>query len=106
MVDEDLDYSAGGLQRRTGCFEYMLAEVCLGYVGAVTARNSREWRQLVEVRRVVETVLLDQETVYTPQQSNDRLPLGLKGSLNEYKLDPRCASIRWKHDARKRNGAN
>jgi hypothetical protein len=43
--------------------------------------------QLIEVCRVVDTVLIDQETVYTPRQSNDRLLLGLKGSLNEYELD-------------------
>src|ERR1022692_1571248 len=72
----------------------MVAEVCLGMVEAVAtrevsrfARNSREWQQLVEVCRVVDTVLIDQETVYTPRQSNDRLLLGLKGSLNEYELD-------------------
>jgi hypothetical protein len=41
----------------------------------------------VEVCRVVDTVLIDQETVYAPRQSNDRLLLGLKGSLNEYELD-------------------
>ena len=51
------------------------------------ARNSREWQQLVEVCRVVDTLLIDQETVYAPRQSNDRLLLGLKGSLNEYELD-------------------
>jgi hypothetical protein len=63
-------------------------------VGAVAARevsrfarNSREWQKLVEVCRVVDTLLIDQEMVYTPRQSNDRLLLGLKGSLNEYELD-------------------
>jgi DNA invertase Pin-like site-specific DNA recombinase len=63
-------------------------------VGAVAARevsrfarNSREWQQLVEVCRVVDTVLIDQETVYAPRASNDRLLLGLKGSLNEYELE-------------------
>jgi DNA invertase Pin-like site-specific DNA recombinase len=72
----------------------MVAEVCLGKVGAVAARevsrfarNSREWQQLVEVCRVVDTVLVDQEMVYAPRLSNDRLLLGLKGSLNEYELD-------------------
>ena len=72
----------------------MVAEVCLGRVGAVAARevsrfarNSREWQQLVEVCRVVDTVLIDQETVYAPRLSSDRLLLGLKGSLNEYELD-------------------
>ena len=72
----------------------MVAEVCLGKVGAVAARevsrfarNSREWQQLVEVCRVVDTLLIDHETVYAPRQGNDRLLLGLKGSLNEYELD-------------------
>src|SRR5262249_1951996 len=41
-----------------------------------------ESQQLVEICRVVDTVLIDQETVYSPRQSNDRLLLGLKGSLN------------------------
>jgi DNA invertase Pin-like site-specific DNA recombinase len=66
----------------------------LGKVGAVAARevsrfarNSRDWQQLIEMCRVVDTVLVDQETVYAPRQGNDRLLLGLKGSLNEYELD-------------------
>ena len=93
VVDEDLGRSAAGTVTRAG-FERMVSEVCLGNVGAVAARevsrfarNSREWQQLVEVCRVVDTVLIDQETVYSPRQSNDRLLLGLKGSLNEYELD-------------------
>ena len=74
-------------------FERMVAEVCLGKVGAVAARevsrfarNSRDWQQLIEMCRVVDTVLVDQETVYAPRQGNDRLLLGLKGSLNDYAL--------------------
>ena len=51
------------------------------------ARNRRDWPQLIEMCRVVDTILVDQETVYAPRQSNDRLLLGLKGSLNEYELD-------------------
>lgn len=93
VVDEDLGRSAAGTVTRSG-FERMVAEVCLGRVGAVAARevsrfarNSREWQQLVEVCRVVDTLLIDQEMVYAPRQSNDRLLLGLKGSLNEYELD-------------------
>jgi DNA invertase Pin-like site-specific DNA recombinase len=72
----------------------MVAEVCLGKVGAVAARevsrfarNSRDWQQLIEMCRIVDTVLIDQETIYAPRQNNDRLLLGLKGSLNEYELD-------------------
>ena len=93
IIDEDLGRSAAGTQARSG-FERMVAEVSLGRVGAVAARevsrfarNSREWQQLVEVCRIVDTVLIDEETVYAPRASNDRLLLGLKGSLNEYELD-------------------
>lgn len=93
VVDEDLGRSAAGTVTRSG-FERMVAEVSLGRVGAVAARevsrfarNSREWQQLVEVCRIVDTVLIDQEMVYAPRASNDRLLLGLKGSLNEYELD-------------------
>lgn len=92
-IDDDLGRSASGSADRVG-FERMVAEVCLGKVGAVAARevsrfarNSRDWQQLIEMCRVVDTVLIDQETIYAPRQSNDRLLLGLKGSLNEYELD-------------------
>jgi DNA invertase Pin-like site-specific DNA recombinase len=70
IVDEDLGRSAAGGTTRTG-FERMVAEVCLGKVGVVAARevsrfarNSRDWQQLVEMCRVVDTLLVDQETVY------------------------------------------
>src|SRR5262245_44703745 len=93
VVDEDLGRSASGSVARAG-FERMVAEVCLGRVGAVAARevsrfarNSRDWQQLVEVCRLVDTLLIDHESVYSPRLSNDRLLLGLKGSLNEYELD-------------------
>ena len=99
VVDEDLGRTASGTVARAG-FERMVAEVCMGQVGAVAARevsrfarNSREWQQLVEVCRVVDTVLIDQEAVYLPRQSNDRLLLGLKGSLNEYELEPAAAAL-------------
>src|SRR5215472_14386796 len=93
VVEDDLGRSAAGTVTRAG-FERMVAEVCLGKVGAVAARevsrfarNSRDWQQLIEMCPVVDTLLVDQETVYAPRQGNDRLLLGLKGSLNEYELD-------------------
>jgi hypothetical protein len=83
IVDDDLGRSAAGTVTRAG-FDRMVAEVCLGQVGAVAARevsrfarNSRDWQRLVEVCRVVDTLLVDQEMIYTPRQSNDRLLLGL-----------------------------
>jgi DNA invertase Pin-like site-specific DNA recombinase len=93
VIDDDLGRSAAGTVQRAG-FERMVAQVCLGKVGAVAARevsrfarNSRDWQQLIEMCRVVDTVLIDQETIYAPRHGNDRLLLGLKGSLNEYELD-------------------
>ena len=93
IIDEDLGKSASGAVDRSG-FERMVAEVCLGQVGAVAARevsrfarNSHDWQQLIEVCRMVGTVLVDHEAVYDTRLGNDRLLLGLKGSLNEYELD-------------------
>jgi DNA invertase Pin-like site-specific DNA recombinase len=92
-VDEDQGRSAAGQVARSG-FERVVSEVSLGRVGAVAARelsrfsrNSRDWQQLTEVCRVVNTLLIDQETIYDPRRSDDRLLLGLKGTLNEYELD-------------------
>jgi DNA invertase Pin-like site-specific DNA recombinase len=89
VIDDDLGCSAAGGVQRAG-FERMVAQVCLGKVGAVAARevsrfvrNSQEWQQLIEMCRVV--VLVDLETVYAPRHGNDRLLLGLKGSLNEFR---------------------
>jgi DNA invertase Pin-like site-specific DNA recombinase len=109
IIDEDLGRSAAGDTQRTG-FERMVADVCLGKVGAVAARevsrfarNSREWQQLIEMCRVVDTLLVDLDTVYAPRQSNDRLLLGLKGSLNEYELDLlRRRSVEARHEKARR----
>jgi DNA invertase Pin-like site-specific DNA recombinase len=93
VIDEDLGRSAAGTQVRSG-FERMVAEVCLGRVGAVAARevsrfarNSREWQQLVEVCRVVDTVLIDQEMVYAPRASNDRLLLAYCPNIRTMPFD-------------------
>ncbi len=109
VIDDDLGRSASGSAEREG-FNRMVAEVCLGKVGAVAARevsrfarNSRDWQQLIEMCRVVDTVLVDQETVYAPRLGNDRLLLGLKGSLNEYELDLlRQRSLAARHEKARR----
>jgi DNA invertase Pin-like site-specific DNA recombinase len=109
VVDDDLGRSAAGAVPRAG-FERMVAEVCLGKVGAVAARevsrfarNSRDWQQLIEMCRVVDTLLVDQEAIYAPRQGNDRLLLGLKGSLNEYELDLlRQRSLAARHEKARR----
>lgn len=104
VIDEDLGLSAVTTVDRTG-FQRMVAEVCLGKVGAIVARevsrfarNNRDWHQLIEMCSLVDTLLIDQEAVYNPRQSNDRLLLGLKGSLSEYELDllrQRSLEARW-----------
>src|SRR3979490_2256290 len=93
-VDDDLGRSAAGGVARAG-FDRMVAEVWLGKGGAVAARevsrfarNSRDWQQLIEMCRVVDTVLIDQETVYAPRQGNDLLLLGLKGNRYVGNLAP------------------
>ena len=109
VIDDDLGRSAAGGVQRAG-FERMVAAVCLGKVGAVCARevsrfarNSRDWQQLIEMCRVVDTVLVDQETIYAPRHGNDRLLLGLKGSLNEYELDLlRQRSLSARHEKARR----
>jgi len=70
------------------------------------ARNSCDWQQLIEMCRVVDTLLVDEEAIYAPRQGNDRLLLGLKGSLNEYELDLLGGSARLRHANRKRDEAN
>src|SRR5207245_5250682 len=90
VIDDEFGRSAAGGVQRAG-FEWMVAEVCLGKVGAVCARevsrfarNSRDWPQLIEMCRVVDTVLADQETIYAPRHGNDRLLLALNARPKEY----------------------
>ena len=91
-IDEDLGCSAAGQQQRPG-FDRLVAEVCSGEVGAVfcleasrLARNGRDWHHLIDFCGLVHTLVIDAETVYDPRLSNDRLLLGLKGTMNEYEL--------------------
>ena len=88
VIDEDQGRSATSTHGRTG-FQRMVAEVCLGRVGAVAAievsrfaRNNRDWHQLIEMCGMVETLLIDNDTIYDPRCANDRLLLGLKGSMS------------------------
>jgi DNA invertase Pin-like site-specific DNA recombinase len=84
VVDEDQGRTADGTAERLG-FDRIVSDVCLGRVGVVASRelsrlsrNSRDWQQLIEVSRIVHTLLADHETVYDPRLSNDRLLLGVK----------------------------
>ena len=104
VIDEDQGRSAASTYGRTGS-QRMVAEVCLGHVGAVAAievsrfaRNNRDWHQLIELCGRVETLLIDHDAIYDPRHANDRLLLGLKGSMSEYELDlllQRSLEARW-----------
>jgi DNA invertase Pin-like site-specific DNA recombinase len=91
-IDEDLGRSGSGLVDRPG-FQRLVAEVCEGRVGAVfcleasrLARNGRDWHHLIELCGLVGTLLVDTEGVYDPRLSNDRLLLGLRGTMSEFEL--------------------
>ena len=91
-IDEDLGKSGSGLVERPG-FQRLVAEVCAGQVGSVLsieasrlARNGRDWHHLIELCGVVGAVVIDPEGIYDPRLPNDRLLLGLKGTMNEFEL--------------------
>jgi DNA invertase Pin-like site-specific DNA recombinase len=81
-----------GLVDRPG-FQRLVAEVCAGGVGAVfsieasrLARNGRDWRHLIELCGMAGAVVVDSEGIYDPRILNDRLLLGLKGTMSEFEL--------------------
>jgi len=91
VIDEDLGRSGGGA-RRPG-FEKLLAGICEGRIGAVfsleasrLARNGRDWHTLLEFCGIVETLIVDEEGVYDPTAPNDRLLLGMKGTISEMEV--------------------
>ena len=91
VIDDDLGRSAGGI-RRPG-FERLLAAICEGRVGAVMsveasrlARNGRDWHTLLEFCGLVGTIIVDEDGVYDPASPNDRLLLGMKGTMSEMEL--------------------
>ncbi len=91
VIDEDLGISGAGA-RRPG-FERMLRALCSGQIGAVfsveasrLARNGRDWHTLLEFCSVVGALLIDAETAYDPRLTNDRLLLGMKGTISEMEI--------------------
>jgi len=91
-IDEDLGRSGSGLTDRPG-FKRLVAEVCEGQIGAVfcleasrLARNGRDWHHLIELCGLVGAVVIDSEGIYDPRVINDRLVLGLRGTMSEFEL--------------------
>jgi DNA invertase Pin-like site-specific DNA recombinase len=90
VIDEDLGRTGSGLVDRPG-FQRLVAEVCTGEVGAIfcleasrLARNGRDWHHLIELCGMVCAVVVDMDGVYDPNLINDRLILGLKGTMSEF----------------------
>ena len=91
VVDDDLGRSGGGIVRPG--FERLLAAICDGRAGAVfaievsrLARNGRDWHTLIEFCGLVGTIIVDEDGIYDPRHPNDRLLLGMKGTMSELEL--------------------
>jgi DNA invertase Pin-like site-specific DNA recombinase len=92
VIDEDLGRSGTGSAERPG-FGKLLAAVCAGTVGAVLAldasrlaRNNRDWHHLIDLCAMTRTLVIDYDGTYDPTQLNDRLVLGLKGTMSEFEM--------------------
>lgn len=92
VIDEDQGRSGATSASRSG-FSRLVASVCLREVGGVfsleasrLARNNRDWYQLIDMCTMVGTLIIDFDGVYDPRLLNDRLLLGLKGTMSEFEL--------------------
>ncbi len=92
VIDEDQGHSGQAAEGRLG-FQRLLVEVGLDHVGLILgiemsrlARSNKDWHQLLELCAVFHTLLADQDGLYDPREYNDRLLLGLKGTLSEAEL--------------------
>ena len=92
VIDDDQGKTGSGMVERPG-FATLLSGVCGGEVGAVfaleasrLARNNRDWHHLIDLCALTDTLIIDGEGIYDPRQVNDRLLLGLKGTMSEFEL--------------------
>src|SRR3982750_4292055 len=92
VIDEDQGRSGTTATHRTG-FQRLVSDVSLGQVGVVLmleasrlARNNSDWYRLMEICGVSRTLIADEVAVYDPREPNDRLLLGVKGTLSEAEL--------------------
>ncbi len=88
VIDEDLGVSGSGTAERSG-FARLAAEVALGRVGLVLgleasrlARNNADWYRLLDLCAITDTIIGDDDGLYDPKAFNDRLVLGLKGTMS------------------------
>ena len=100
VIDQDLGQSGASAVDREG-FQRLVAEVGLGHVGLVMglevsrlARSSLDWHHLLEICAMTGTLILDEDGLYDPATFNDRLLLGLKGTMSEAELHVLRARLR------------
>ena len=100
VIDTDLGQSGASAVDRQG-FQKLVAEVGLGRAGIVMglevsrlARNSTDWHRLIEICALTDTLILDEDGVYDPSHFNDRLLLGLKGTMSEAEIHVMRARLR------------
>lgn len=100
VIDSDLGQSAASASDREG-FQKLVTEVSLGRAGIVLglevsrlARNSADWHRLLEICALTDTLILDEDGIYDPAHFNDRLLLGLKGTMSEAELHVLQARMR------------
>lgn len=111
VIDDDLGRSASGSVDRPG-FQRLVAAVCAGALGAILcleasrlARNGRDWHHLIELCALVGVLLIDPDGVYDPRLVNDRLLLGMKGTMSEFELTLFRQRSRAAIDAKAKRGA-
>ena len=109
-IDDDLGRSGSTIEGRLG-FQRLVAEVGLGHVGLVLgvemsrlARSCRDWHQLLEICALFDTLIADADGVYDPANYNDRLLLGLKGTMSEAELHILKARMLAGRNAKARRG--
>jgi DNA invertase Pin-like site-specific DNA recombinase len=100
VIDSDLGQSGASARDREG-FQRLVTEVGMGHAGLVMglevsrlARNSSDWHRLLEICALTGTLILDEDGVYDPRSFNDRLLLGLKGTMSEAELHVLRARLR------------
>jgi len=92
VIDSDLGLSGAQARDRDG-FQSLVTEVALGHAGIILglevsrlARNNADWHRLIELAALSRTLILDEDGIYDPAHFNDRLLLGLKGTMSEAEL--------------------
>ncbi|MCC7083477.1 MAG: recombinase family protein [Pirellulales bacterium] len=110
VIDSDLGQSGASAADRAG-FQRLVTEVGLGRAGIVLglevsrlARNSTDWHRLLEICALTDTLILDEDGLYDPSHFNDRLLLGLKGTMSEAELHVLRARLRGGIENKARRG--